>query len=110
MTNADSEGGGVGGGGGIPDMVSLATEMPSFYLSAGLRPVGTGRRAGTGRHHSRTLASSRTSRAEAERSRPPAGRRLTGRRRMPSAGLFHECRHMVVLFCVVGRWCYVGGL
>lgn len=106
MTNADSE----RGGGGIPDTVSLATEIPSFYLSAGLRPVGTGRRAATGRRHSRTLASSRTSRAEAERSLPPAGRRLTGRRRMPSAGVLDECRHMVVLFCVAGRSCYVGGL
>lgn len=69
----------------------------SFYLSAGLRPAGTGRRAGTGRHRSRTLASSRTSRAEAERSLPPAGRRLTGRRRRPSAGVCNECRY---------RWWY----
>lgn len=75
--------------GGIPDMGSLATEIPSFYLSAALRPVGTDRRARTGRHHSRTLASSRTSRVEAERSLPPAGRRLTGRRRRPSAGVFN---------------------
>lgn len=87
--------------GGIPDVGSLATEIPSFYLSAGLQPVGTDRRAGTGRHHSRTLASSRTSRVEAERSLPPAGRRLTGRRRRPSAGAFNECTYMVVLFYVV---------
>ncbi len=55
----------------------------SFYLSAGLRPAGTGRQAGTGRHRSHTLASSRTSTAEAEHSLPPAGRRLTGRRWRP---------------------------
>lgn len=83
-------------------MGSLATEIPSFYLNAALRPVGTDRQAGTGRHHSRTLASSRTSRAEAERSLPPAGRRLTGRRRRPSAGVFNECRYMVVLFYAFG--------
>lgn len=71
----------VGGAGCVPDTFSLATAIPSFYLSAGPRPAGTGRRAATGRRHSRTLASSRTSRAEAERSLPPAGRRLTGTRR-----------------------------
>lgn len=74
-------------------------EMPSFYLSAGLRPVGTDRRGGTGRRHSRTLASSRTSRAEAERSPLPAGRRLTGSRGSPSARVFHECT--VALMCAV---------
>lgn len=74
-------------------------EMPSFYLSAGLRPVGTDRREGTGRRHSRTLASSRTSRAEAERSPLPAGRRLTGSRGSPSARVFHEST--VALMCAV---------
>lgn len=78
MKNADSEGGHSRHG-------HLATQIPAFYLSAGLRPADTGRRAGTGRHHSRTLASSRTSRAEAEHSPPPAGQRLTGRRWRPSA-------------------------
>lgn len=73
-------------------------EMPSFYLSAGLRPVGTDRRGGTGRRHSRTLASSRTSRAEAERSPLPVGRRLTGSRGSPSARAFHE--YTVALMCV----------
>lgn len=75
------EEGGWGEAGCVPDMFSLATAIPSFYLSAGPRPAGKGRRAATGRRHSRTLASSRTSRAEAERSLPPAGRRLTGTRR-----------------------------
>ena len=86
MKNADAE------WGGIPHTGTLAAEnqRASCYLSAGLRPVGTGRRAGTGRRHSRTLASSRTSRGEAERSLPPAGRRLTGRRRRPSAGVCNE--------------------
>lgn len=72
---------GQGSGDRVSDMFSLATATPSLYLSAGLRPAGKGRRAATGRRHSRTPASSRTSRAEAERSLPPAGRRLTGARR-----------------------------
>jgi len=76
------------------------SEIPgaSFYLSAGLRPAGTGRQAGTGRRHSRTLASSRTSRVEAERFLPPAGRRLTGRTRRPSAGVFNECSYINLLY------------
>ena len=85
IKGGDSERWGGGVRRGIPDMCSLARQLPSFYLSAGLRPVGIDRRAMTGRHHSRTLASSRTSRAEAEHSLPPAGRRLTGRRWRPSA-------------------------
>lgn len=100
MKNADFERK-EGRVGGIPDTGTLTTEIPRghlFYLSAGLQPAGTGRQGGTGRHHSRTLASSRTSREEAVRSLPPAGRRLTGRRRRPSAGVFSECRYMAVLF------------
>lgn len=73
-------GGGVGGL-CLSPVSSLATATPSLYLSAGLQPAGKGRRAATGRRHSRTLASSRTSRGEAERSLPPAGRRLIGARR-----------------------------
>lgn len=85
---------------GIPEIGTPAKEIPggaSFYLSAGLRPAGTGRQAGTGRHHSRTLASSRTSREEAERFLPPAGRRLTGTRWRPSACMFNECSYFLVL-------------
>lgn len=81
---------------GTLDMVSLATEIPFFYLSAGLRPVGTGIQAGTGRRHSRTLASSRTSREEAEHSLPPAGRRLTGRTRQAFTRVPYDWWYMVV--------------
>lgn len=85
--------------GGIPNTGASWPEVPSFYLSAGPRPDGTGRRGGTGRRHSRTLASSRTSRAEAERSRLPAGRRLTGSRGSPSAPAFHQ--YTAALMCAV---------
>lgn len=72
------------------------TPGASFYLSAGLRPAGTSTPAGTGRHHSHTLASSRTSRAEAVRFLPPAGQRLTRRRRGLSAKALKELSYMEV--------------